>query len=353
MNAPDDRDFASAQRFMLLAKQWWSTTLTDDLRQRADPYDATPTDPTLEASFGWLERHLQRAKYSGRYGLQAWIERDRESHEAALQHAAASAQSSGILSLDPKLELPAAFTAVDIHQHPGGVWSDPVAGLVYERGARSTTPLAGERHADLHYRLAALIAQRVPDARRIVDLGCGFGKSTVPLTHAMPAVEVVGIDVAAPCLTVAARDALTRADARVRFRQADARHCGEPDASAEVVTSTMLLHEMPGGDHPALFAEAFRILRPGGIMVHLDFLPDVQPCAGPFLRRLHEGHLVRNEEPYMADLMRTDLPTLLKKAGFTDVVVEPFEEAAGTLDPQHAAWRFPWALISARRPSPS
>ena len=52
-----------------------------------------------------------------------------------------------MLELDPALEMPRYYTAVDIHQHPGGVWRDALAGFVYERGARTTTPLLDARTA--------------------------------------------------------------------------------------------------------------------------------------------------------------------------------------------------------------
>ena len=39
----------------------------------------------------------------------------------------------------------------------------------------------------------------------------------------------------------------------------------------------------------------------------------------------------------------------LKKLGFRDIRIEPFEEADGVLEPGYRSWRFPWTVISARR----
>jgi ubiquinone/menaquinone biosynthesis C-methylase UbiE len=351
--SPDDRSFADGQQFLLLAKRFWTTELTRDLKASAAVENdrIQVQDPVLEATFGWLERHLQRAKYSGRYGLQRWMDRDRKQLMSSLVRDSEQAQQQGVLELNPELNLPDAFTRVDIHQHPGGVWSDPLAGLVYERGARTTTPMAGQRHKDLHDRLAEQLVNAAPEAKRVLDMGCGFGKSTGPIADLMPQSEIVAVDIAEPCLTVAARDAIQGQRLHVTYRQADARQSGESAESVDAVTSTMLLHEMAHGEHAALFDEAFRTLKPGGVMMHLDFLPQVQPADGPFLRYLHEGHLLRNNEPYMADLMRTDLDGLLRQSGFTDIRIEPFAEADGALDPDNPNWRFPWALISARKPA--
>ena len=120
-------------------------------------------------------------------------------------------------------EFPEYYTRVDIHQHPGGVWSDPIAGFVYERGARSTTPLAGQRHRDLHERLTAAALERCPAPARVLDMGCGFGKSTRPFYEALPQAQVEAIDLSAPCLRLAARDAAQAGARDVRFRQIDAR----------------------------------------------------------------------------------------------------------------------------------
>jgi SAM-dependent methyltransferase len=127
-----------------------------------------------------------------------------------------------LLELAADLELPRYYTGTDIHQHPGGVWSDPIAGWVYERGARSTTPLAGARHADLHDRLTELALRGAPGARRILDLGCGFGKSTRPFYERLPEAEIHALDLAAPCLRLAARAPSRRAQRALR--QADAAH---------------------------------------------------------------------------------------------------------------------------------
>ncbi|MFK7966805.1 MAG: class I SAM-dependent methyltransferase, partial [Burkholderiaceae bacterium] len=336
-----DRAYSSAQQFLLLAKRFWTTELHGSLRAkfdtgdmaiekrqpdrerdsaRVDGPDEVPVEPGVNADanvqasvdiFKWLERHLQRQKYAGRYGLQAWLARDRDEHQTWLTREAEVATEAGRLALNPNCPVPAPFASVDIHQHPGGVWQDPLAGLVYERGARTTTPLAGERHLDLHERLARMLEADHPSGHQLIDLGCGFGKSTRAIYQLLPKCQVVAVDVAAPCLVLGAAQANEDAADNIQYRQADARHCGEPAQSADLVTSTMLLHEMPAADLPALFAECWRVLRPGGTMRHLDFLPSVQPRNDAFLQWSHLGHAKRNNEAFMAELLAVDLPAML------------------------------------------
>src|SRR5687768_18561318 len=294
-------------------------------------------DSTLYRYFCWLERHLQRFKYSGRYGLQPYHAQDRARLEKSLEAAPAE--------LEEGFEYPEYYTRVDIHQHPGGVWSDPIAGFVYERGARSTTPLAGKRHRDLHERLTAAALEHCPSPARVLDMGCGFGKSTRPFYEALREAQIEAVDLSAPCLLLAARDALQAGARGVRFRQMDCSRTDYPDGSFDLVTSTMLLHELPPAIVEKTLAEARRLLRPGARMVHLDFLPGPEP----FDRLIHFGHARRNNEPFMEPLAGMDLPALLDRLGFRKVEIHPFEEAEGTLAPGYRYWRFPWALISAER----
>jgi ubiquinone/menaquinone biosynthesis C-methylase UbiE len=331
----DGRSFAAGQAFLLSVKSYWTRQIYPAVRAEHDAGKRLE-DSMLYRYYCWLERHLQRFKYSGRYGLQPYHAQDRERLEASLKD----------IDIDSKeIEFPEYYTAVDIHQHPGGVWGDPIAGFVYERGARSTTPLAATRHKDLHQRLTAAALEGRPAPARVLDMACGFGKSTRPFYEALPEAEVEAIDFSVPCLRLAARDASRAQAANVHFRQRDAAATGYPDASFDLVTSTMLLHELPPKAVEKTLAEAARVLKPGGRMVHLDFLPG----ASEFERLIHFGHGRRNNEPFMEPLAKMDLAGLLARLGFRNVEIRPFEEADGTLAPGYRYWRFPWALISAER----
>jgi ubiquinone/menaquinone biosynthesis C-methylase UbiE len=355
-NLEVDRSFDAFQDFMLGCKLAWTRELYPVLRARyeqkrahAAPAPSGPAevetllaDDPLNQYFGWFERHLQRMKYSGRHGLAPHFAAARAQLAAELQAGA----ESGLVELDPDFVQPGYYVAVDIHQHPGGVWSVEVAGYAYERGARTTTPLL-DSDADLHHRFTREVMARAGSPRRLVDLGCGFGKSTRPFYTQDRELDVVGVELSAPCLKLAARTALEDQARNVRFRQADAAQTGLEAGAYDVVTSTMLLHEMPPSHIERTLHEAHRLLAPGGISIHLDFLTD----EDPFRRFIHYGHSRRNNEPFMPPLNEMDLEGAHRRAGFESVEVLPFEEMAGTLAPEFKAWRFPWAMIVARKPA--
>ena len=349
-----EQDFVAGQDFLLAVKKQWTTHMYPSLK---DQYaDAGPEDDfaTIAAHmdtntdyrlFAWFERHLQKMKYSGSYGLAPYY-RERQD---ALVDALLEPLTPDALQLDEHFEQPAYYTSVDIHQQPGGVWSEPVSGLIYERGARTTTPLLNKSHRDLHDRFADSIlsdGRLTVEAPNILDMGCGFGKTTRPLWTASPDSHITAVDLAAPCLRVAASEAARDSRDNMVFRQADARHTGCADESVDLVTSTMLLHEMPDTARREMFAESWRVLRPGGIAVHLDFwlLPT------PFDRFIMEGHSKRNNEPFMKALFDSDLPGDLRETGFVDIDIAEFSEADG-IDPLNAQfWRFPWTRIAMMKP---
>lgn len=349
-----DRELDAGQRFLLACKGWWTTSLYSRIREeyaaRAGEAGARHSvadvaaiveDLTAYRYFSWLERHLQRMKYSGRYGLTRYYG---ERRDEALRRLTASG-ADDLLELRPELQLPSYYMSVDIHQHPGGIWSDEVAGLVYEHGARTTTPLLGEAHKELHVRLAARIAADGPP-ERVLDLGCGFGKSTMPIAERFPKARVAGLDFSAPCLRLAAGTAKEAGVENVRYRQGDAADTRFPAESFDLVTSTMLLHELPPDALDGVLRETQRVLQPGGRMLHLDFYH----MSDAFARFMHYGHARRNNEPFMEPIAELDLPGLMRSHGFIDVKIEPFREAEDLGCERTDLWRFPWTVISARKP---
>ena len=351
-----EQDFVAGQDFLLAVKKHWTTQMYPAVKQlHADIGDGA--DETADVAkrlepetdyrlFAWFERHLQKMKYSGGFGLAPYHRERADTLLASLS----DPLEVETLQLDDRFEQPDYYTSVDIHQHPGGVWSEPISGLIYERGARSTTPMLNAAHRDLHDRFTESIRdddRMDKGAPTILDMGCGFGKSTRPFWGIFPDSHITGVDLAAPCLRVAASEAARDGRKQLVFRQADARETGCADESIDLVTSTMLLHEMPDSARCEMFAESWRVLRPGGCAVHLDFwlLPT------PFDRFIMEGHSKRNNEPFMKALFDSDLEGDLRAAGFVDINISAFCEADG-IDPNDSPfWRFPWTRIAMTKPA--
>jgi ubiquinone/menaquinone biosynthesis C-methylase UbiE len=224
--------------------------------------------------------------------------------------------------------------------------ADEIAAFVYQAATESGGVVG---RPQLHARFAQVALTMAPSAQQILDLGCGFGRSTWAFAAASPRTHVTGLDLSASCLKLATVETAAEQRNRVQFRQANAEATAQPDGAFDLVTSTMLLHELPQAALLAVIAESGRVLAPGGVAVHLDFLPP----SDPLLRILYDGHSVRNNEPFMRDLAALDLVAVHRRAGFGHVEIIPFAETDGALDGPIAKWRLPWTMIVAHKdPTP-
>jgi len=98
------------------------------------------------------------------------------------------------------------------------------------------------------------------DGRDVLELGCGTGKNTVWLAER--ATSVIAMDFSPGMLEVA-RDRVPLD--RVRLVQHDVRERWPvDDASADVVVANLIFEHL--SNVAGVFAEAARVLRPGGVM---------------------------------------------------------------------------------------
>jgi SAM-dependent methyltransferase len=141
----------------------------------------------------------------------------------------------------------------------------------------------------------------------VLDLGSGLGGPARTLAE-VTGCTVTGVDLTAEfCEVAAALSEWTGLSDRTRFQVGDATATGLPDAA---VDAAMTVHvAMNIADKAALYAEAFRVLRPGGRFVVYDVLQG-------------EGGEVRFPVPWADDASRSFLATpeqmrdLLAGAGF-------------------------------------
>jgi SAM-dependent methyltransferase len=342
---PNDRSYGAAHAFLVEARKYWMSDVYGAMRGEyavratgqaigspAQVAQLMAGSPTY-AFYAWMERHIQKQRYAGRWGFVEKIE-----------PLSPSAIGPDNLELDPSVPVPDYYRLVDTHQHPGNLVGGANAGLVYKASAQGTQPGATAGY-ELHERFAAVVGQ-YGAFKSILDMGCGFGKSALPIASRNADARVVGIDLSAPCLQLASAEARAAGLANLRYAQQDLRATAHADAEFDLVTSTMVLHEL---DVPALremLRESYRVLTPGGTAIHLDFQVD-----DPFLTFLYHGHALRNNEPYMPAINALDMAAELEAAGFADVEIHPFEETPGATRPDWPKWRFPWATFVARKPA--
>lgn len=228
----------------------------------------------------------------------------------------------GSLTLQHDFDVPRSVSAVDIHLMPGSYHTeygegDLTMGAVYEnRLAISTFGLFGPNLDDIGQSITHYIRQRFPHfrPRNVLDLGCTVGHNTGAWKDTWPEAEVNGIDVSAPCLRYAWARAQSQGRA-IHFRQMDARNLKYPDGSFDVVFSSMFLHEVPRRDIHKVLGEAYRVLRRGGLMLHMELPPDSQLSTYDSFYLDWDGFY--NNEPYYRAFRALDPVTLVREAGFS------------------------------------
>ncbi|HEY9877980.1 MAG TPA: methyltransferase domain-containing protein [Leptolyngbyaceae cyanobacterium] len=231
-------------------------------------------------------------------------------------------RGKGSLELNPNLDIPTHQLKTNIHRMPGGYLCNQEdsfrSGVLYDHGVFLYGrgwfgPLNDELGQTLIHHV---LTQHYPDFQphRILDLGCSVGHSTLPYAAAYPEAQVWGIDLGASLL----RYAIARArvlDQTVYFSQQNAENTEFEDQSFDLVVSHILLHEIPGVARKRVFAESYRLLKPGGIMVHLESQLFLRPPTLS-IRYFRDTEVWVNSEPYLASSKFEDFSNYALEAGF-------------------------------------
>lgn len=160
--------------------------------------------------------------------------------------------------------------------------------------------------------LADWLSGRRVSETRLVDIGCGTGRFLRFVHDAHPLLQLTGIDLSQPYLD-RAQDNLNDAR-RVTFLTGNGEQLPLADASADIISSIFLFHELPARTRANVVREIARVLRPGGLVLHVDSIqtgdvPRFDPLLGFFPKAYHE--------PYFANYVASDLDALYGEAGLT------------------------------------
>jgi ubiquinone/menaquinone biosynthesis C-methylase UbiE len=203
----------------------------------------------------------------------------------------------------PDLVYPEYYSSQNFHGIKGG-YLNPSAAVSYDPITQYVLP----PHETV-VRQGLIDAVRVKP-RRIIDLGCGTGSTTLMLKQAFPEAEVVGLDLS-PYMLVVADMKAQKAGLNIQWLHSSAESVAFPDASFDLVASSLLFHETPPAVSRAILRESFRLLKVGGQVAILD--------GNQKTLRQTEWLTDMFEEPYIKSYAAGSLDAWAGAAGFAAV----------------------------------
>ena len=179
------------------------------------------------------------------------------------------------------------------------------ASIWTEAGAQGDAKLRQSYHDILSQEIS-------PAPQDILDLGCAVGLSTFALQTVYPQAKVTGLDLSPYFLAVANYRSQER-QANINWVHGQAESTGIVDASFDLVSIFLMCHELPQSATHKIFAEARRILRPGGHLAIMDMNPqsEIYKQMPTYILTL-----LKSTEPYLDEYFSLDIEKALVGAGF-------------------------------------
>ncbi|OUL36444.1 SAM-dependent methyltransferase [Nostoc sp. T09] len=163
-----------------------------------------------------------------------------------------------------------------------------------------------------------ILKNQIPqEPQDILDLGCSVGMSTFALQALYPQAKITGLDLSPYFLAVAEYRSQQRSS-QINWVHAPAETTGLPDATFDLVSIFLVCHELPQSPTKQIFAEARRLLRPGGYLGIMDMNPKSEAFAKmpPYILTL-----LKSTEPYLDEYFNLDIEQALVEAGFQTPII--------------------------------
>jgi ubiquinone/menaquinone biosynthesis C-methylase UbiE len=233
-------------------------------------------------------------------------------HESALlaELDRADRMGPGSVEYDPDFRFPDYFDNTEFHLQQGG-YADPLGGYVYHLGGNVFHSGKNERGEANKILVDSLPTPPDGKVLRVLELACAVGGSSVALKERFRDAEVWATDISAGMVRYGHKRAVDLG-VEIHF----------PDGHFDIVYANILFHELPTEAARQTVAEAYRVLRPGGVVAFADIKDQAQCEAGTekaLAEYTNAWQVANNNEPYFIEFFHNDLADMLRAAGFRNV----------------------------------
>ena len=154
----------------------------------------------------------------------------------------------------------------------------------------------------------------------VLDLGSGGGIDVLLSARRVgPAGQAYGLDMTEEMLDLARASARAAGAENVEFLLGQIEAIPLPDSSVDVIISNCVINLST--DRPAVFAESFRVLRPGGRLGITDILAEDYLTEAQRLERGAQAGCIAGAPSF------TEYRDGLTGAGFTGITITPAQQA--------------------------
>jgi ubiquinone/menaquinone biosynthesis C-methylase UbiE len=200
------------------------------------------------------------------------------------------------------------------------------AAFEFEMASRAVhAPLYPDRGADSDRALRqgyhdALLASLPQSPTTILDLHPTVGLSSFALRQYFPKAAITGLNFSPYYLSVARYQDSRQGVGIHAWHHALPEATGLADSSFDLISTFLLLHEMPQDTTRRILREARRLVRPGGAFAVMDMNP---ACGAYQTMPAVIMTLLKSTEPFLDDYFALDLEQEMLDAGFESVTSHP------------------------------
>ncbi|CAH1801725.1 unnamed protein product [Owenia fusiformis] len=225
------------------------------------------------------------------------------------------------------IKIPYFYDKAHVHFLPGGYLNGQTVRISY-LGKNKFNML---KEVNLRDRIKQFHGQRSP--KMILDVGTGNCFSAFSFAEVFPNSIVHGVDLAAPYVRFCRVWQKARQSNNTFFYQDNGESLHYKDNTFDIVQYTYVLHEMPAENAARFLKEAFRVLKPGGVISGFEVPYVVDPVERPiFVETQTWGYKwnttgPHGPEPFVGEFeLGTKLPQMIKSVGFINMIDQSYTE---------------------------